>query len=183
MDNRVLSEFSLQDGHEPNSMVPKLVPWKPDPIDPAQVIGKVILEWSPYCGTYGMGGPGFLGFRLRKGQPKWLIISIWGADEWVYACGRSLGGRPTERSRPWATQYAGMEKWDELTEKVVGRKIARLTVDQKSMELQLDTGFAMQIQPSARTRRPFRGGNLRSFSSDDDLRKGVFLAPTCAIWI
>lgn len=181
-DGKVLNEFYLETGTTKG--VPDLTPWKPEPLDPQQVIGRTILQWCDYCGTYGMGGPGFVGFRLRKAKPHWLLVTIWGADQWMYAHGRSLGGGPKYRTRPWTQSISGMENWDELTEKVVGRKITDLIVRPKSMRMQLDTGFTIEIQPSAITRSRYEGSRqLRAFKPEDDLRKGVFLAPTCSIWI
>jgi hypothetical protein len=51
-----------------------------------RVVGREIFETSRYLGSYGMGGPGFFGFRLgKKGRypEEWLVLTIWGADNWL----------------------------------------------------------------------------------------------------
>jgi hypothetical protein len=53
------------------------------------VIGRTVREISLRCGSYGQGGPGFVGLRLAK--EAWLILTLWGGANWV-----TLDGRPIE---------------------------------------------------------------------------------------
>lgn len=51
-----------------------------------RVIGRIIEDVSPYLGSYGMGGPGFLGFLLAKKSrypQEWLVIRTWSAPGWL----------------------------------------------------------------------------------------------------
>lgn len=65
----------------------ELIRFRPEPLDPTKVIGREIVGWIPYAGTYGMGGPGFVGFDLKD---EWLIFAIWGAADWMRLDGRLL---------------------------------------------------------------------------------------------
>ena len=38
-----------------------LLPFVPEPLDPTAILGRTIDEWTDHAGSYGMGGPGFLG--------------------------------------------------------------------------------------------------------------------------
>lgn len=51
------------------------------PANKSNVIGRKVVALSPYCGTYGMGGPGFFG--LKFDNDEWLILKLWGADGWL----------------------------------------------------------------------------------------------------
>ena len=71
----------------------EIIPTRPGTVArPEDVIGRTVTEISLRCGTYGMGGPGFAGFEL--GPDAWLILTLWGAAEWL-----NLDGRPIEAMR------------------------------------------------------------------------------------
>ena len=45
-------------------------------------VGGTVVEVDDHLGTYGMGGPGFLGFRVAGGrppEPRWLVLTLWAA--------------------------------------------------------------------------------------------------------
>ena len=47
--------------------------------------GATVLSTSHLLGSYGMGGPGFLGLRLQlpRGGATWVVFTIWAAAEWL----------------------------------------------------------------------------------------------------
>jgi hypothetical protein len=47
--------------------------------------GATVLSTSHMLGSYGMGGPGFLGLRLKLpgGRSTWVVFTIWAAAEWL----------------------------------------------------------------------------------------------------
>jgi hypothetical protein len=63
-------------------------PWRLAVECQRQWLGKPVREISFYCGTYGSGGPGFLGFHVPKG---WLILRLWSAADWLTVGGVPLG--------------------------------------------------------------------------------------------
>ncbi|MDD3473381.1 MAG: hypothetical protein PHS86_11405 [Syntrophaceae bacterium] len=87
--------------------------------EPELVQGRRILMWSSYCGTYGMGGPGFLGFLLSETEERgeeWLILTLWAADEWCIVDGKPIGAPKELYSewRPYCSNYADA-KWDDFS--------------------------------------------------------------------
>ncbi len=68
-------------------------------IDFSSLVGRKIIDFSPHCGTYGQGGPGFAGFKLEalRDQPEeWLILCIWGAPSWLTVNGQWLEAHPEQ---------------------------------------------------------------------------------------
>jgi hypothetical protein len=126
-----------------------------------------------------MGGIGFFGLRLGS---EWLIIAIGAAGAWIHADGRLVEdyfyidcGRP----KPWIVDDA-----DELSEALVGHHIGSIDVRRHSLRLAIDGAPTLVIEESADTRPKGAWKNeSRAFGPEDDLRRAVFLAPTCEIWV
>jgi hypothetical protein len=88
----VLYKFKIPDPARPVGGNPppwgpvcELVDFHPGALTAERVVGRTVGEICTCAGTYGMGGPGFLGLRLGD---EWLIIAIWGAASWVQVDGR-----------------------------------------------------------------------------------------------
>lgn len=160
-----------------------LIAFHPLPISASDVLGKVVQEVSDCVGTYGMGGPGFFGLRLGR---EWLVVAVRGAAEWMTARGRNVGdsfhdnyGRP----RPWLADWIS-ENPDELSPHLLGGTISSIAVEKHSMKIELDNGFDLTIAEAPDDRPIFEGSKeARRFTTSDDLRRAVFLAPTTEIWV
>lgn len=66
-----------------------------------------ILDVSTCCGTYGMGGPGFFGMKLKGNYgTRWLTYCIWNAGEHILFDDRVLECHPdiSEKYNPWITE-------------------------------------------------------------------------------
>ncbi len=51
-----------------------------------RIVDRKIIDVCGSLGNYGMGGPGFFGFKLEKKKripEEWFVITIWGADQWL----------------------------------------------------------------------------------------------------
>jgi hypothetical protein len=155
----------------------KLIPFRPDPADPSKVIGREIAGWIPYAGTYGMGGPGFVGFNLNG---EWLIIAIWGAAAWIRLDGRLLEDIFSDR-------HGRKPGWNAEPEEIrhnlfTGRHFAEFQVERTSVIARLDDDRVLSISEDPADRPPFEGnGQPREIGPNDDLRRVVFLAPTTEI--
>jgi hypothetical protein len=143
------------------------------------VIGRTIDGWTPSAGTYGTGGPGFLGFRTGG---DWLVVALWGAPSWF-----RLDGRPLEdnfwaehgRERPWLA-----DPGPALDDLFVGRQVTGFSVERTSMTVTLDGGHVLNLSLDPHDRPPFEGtGENREIGPEDDLRSVVFLAPTDELWV
>ncbi len=156
----------------------ELIPFVPKPIRAEDVIGRRVDEVKTIVGTYGMGGPGFFGLRLGS---EWLVLSLWGASEWIHVDNRlvtdsygPMAGRPL----PWIHDI------DELTPRLVGTDIASFQVARHSLRITFSNGAVLEVEESA-DRRPILQGSKqpRAFSPEDDLTRAVFLAPTAKLWV
>jgi hypothetical protein len=81
------------EGWDPGVMGPSapLVPFRPGPADPDDLVGATVRGWTPNAGTYGMGGPGFVGLDLGD---RWLVVTVWGAASWIRVDDRLLEDVP-----------------------------------------------------------------------------------------
>jgi hypothetical protein len=82
--------------------------------------GRNVLEACSCLGSYGMGGPGFLGFHLEKSEhspDEWLVLCLWGADEWVRLDGKKY------------------ENGDELCKEIDGSVLCDIKVSDRKFEI------------------------------------------------
>jgi hypothetical protein len=157
----------------------ELVDFKPEPVSQNDLIGRRVDEITPNAGTYGMGGPGFFGIRFGE---QWLIISIWGAGEWLHLGGRRLMDIHHEQqgsSVPWISS-----KGDELTPLLVGRVITSFSITKTTLELGFGDDVFLRIEEDSASRPIFQGTKQkRALQETDDLRRAVFLSPTPELWV
>jgi len=144
-----------------------------------KVIAREIVGWIPYAGTYGMGGPGFVGFDLKD---EWLIFAIWGAADWMRLDGRLLAdhaGSKHGREPGWISEPE--EVWRKL---FAGRRFVSFNVERTSLAARLDDGRTLSISGDPADRPRLEGNRKpREIGPNDDLRRVVFLAPTPEIWV
>ncbi len=181
----LIYKYQIPDPLKPRELGPscKLMNFKPEPVAPAAVIGRIVDRISDHLGTYGMGGPGFFGLRFGT---EWLVIAIWGAAEWMVAQGRCVGDTFYEkygRQRPWLHNLS-MDSYDELSAHIVGQPAKSIDVQEHSLKILFENGFDLTIEESPDNRPLFEGTKKpRIFQKSDDLRRAVFLSPTDEIWV
>jgi hypothetical protein len=159
-----------------------LIPFVPGPFAPSAVIGKVARELTVAAGTYGMGGPGFVGLDLAD---CWLIIAIWGAGSFFLLDGRFLTDmdwQEADRPPPWS-----IEPYSTFRHLLTGCRLEAAEVTAKSIAFRFDGDRTLGMSTDLSL-----GGlpdSLSKLISDptkdplDDLRDVVFLAPTSVLWI
>ena len=157
----------------------ELMPFTPEPLRAAEVVGRRVDDMTTSAGYQGMGGPGFFGLQLGE---EWLIIAVWGAADWLQAEGRRIMDTHYETNgspRPWISHGA-----DELTPRVIGRTITAIEVARTTMAIRFDDGLTLSIEDDPASRPRLQGtGEPRAFATDEDLRAAVFLSPTTEIWV
>lgn len=157
------------EGFEAGTMGPSapLVPFRPDPADPDDVVGATVQGWTASAGTYGMGGPGFVALDLGG---RWLVVTLWGAGSWIRLDDRLLDDVP--RDEPGV---------------LVGWEIAECVVERTWMAVDLAApgadGHSLRLAADPSDRPAFPDGRPRAFAPTDDLRTAVVLAPTTEIWV
>lgn len=166
----------------------KIIPARPSTTATAEaVLGRKVQEISMRCGTYGMGGPGFAGFRLA--EDLWLILTLWGAAAWL-----QVDGRPIEAN---ADRDGRNARFDPIVPDDVqfGRDRTRTYDDCLAAALPLPatiTAFAfsghgghlmlgdrrISIAADPRERPVYAGsGEAMALMPDDDLARAWILAP------
>lgn len=146
-----------------------------------RILGRVVSDWSPYCGTYGQGGPGFIGFKLKatdKYPEEWLILCIWGAGDWLTVNGRWLDAHIDQHQiqRPLFAGWGGKNSWDELKPLVVDQPIKEFDVQKRSMRFRIG-GAAFSLSEDSSERPPYPACGPREVGKDDDLRAAWILSP------
>lgn len=148
--------------------------------DPERVIERKVLQWSPYCGTYGDGGPGFFGILLEKqGEypQEWLILRLWGADNWLEMDGRMIETPPNDAvNEPLYVNTLGKEKRDEVTPRLVNKEIVGFEVEDKSMVLKIGDS-EIRINENSTMQLSYANGEQRRLGVNDSLKDAWVIAP------
>lgn len=85
-----------------------------------------IVDFCPHLGTYGMGGPGFAGFKLEGAfGERWLVYCIWSAGEHILLDNRILDCHPrfADTYRPWIDFDNQKKSLEELKQLLTGLMI------------------------------------------------------------
>ncbi len=135
-----------------------------------RILHRIIIKWVPYLGTYGMGGPGFFGLQLEQtaSQPKeWLVLTLWGASEWLNLDGRWLSSHPNQYyiQKPLLPH--------EVTQKLIGCELIEADIEDNRSIIKLARDLQLHILevPMDSNRLPRWGGTLepRKWNSEESL--------------
>ncbi|MEW6279720.1 MAG: hypothetical protein AB1758_13920 [Candidatus Eremiobacterota bacterium] len=140
---------------------------------PDRVVGRRVLQVTFCAGSYGMGGPGFLGLRLDSGE--WLVCTLWGAEDWITVNGQWLGCHPAQyqQQRPLHG-----ESWDDFAPLVLGREIASFACSERACALRVGDAL-LEITDDPADRPLFFGSREpRQLQPGEDLRQAWVLATT-----
>lgn len=159
----------------------ELIPFNPAQLDPARIVGRRIDDLITNAGTYGMGGPGFFGLNLGG---EWVIIALWGAASWMTCQDRFIEDfhyDTASRPLPWIDPETGDNL---LRERLIGHAIAGIDIARDALLITMSGGYDLTIAGDPATRPIFAGNKQpRVFTSEDDLRRAVFLSPTTELWV
>ena len=184
---RIVYAYQLPDPLRPiSSATPfgpsgELRPFRPPPVDPAEILGRRAEAATGSVGTYGMGGPGFFGLRFGE---RWLVVAVWGAAAWMRLDNRCVEDRQHAqygRPAPWLSDEPNA--FATLEARLTSSPVTHFEVTSKSLVMAFENGATLCIDEDASHRPRFEGdGEPRAFECDDDLRKAVFFSPTTEIW-
>jgi hypothetical protein len=131
----------------------------------ARCLGRKVLDWSAHLGSYGMGGPGFFGLRLKKTNlfpEEWMALTLWDADQWMLldGCWLSCHPRYYQQQKPLWGGTSEEDAWDHISPKLIGSTIEKVAVGAGSFAFQLigKEGLAELILPTDTERLPKLGG-------------------------
>lgn len=150
-------------------------------------VGARVVEVSTHLGTYGMGGPGFLGLRLAGGrppEPRWIAVTLWAAAGWAtldgdlveeefFADEREELGRAGRRFRSVRQALTGATL-----------AAARCTDDLLALEFEREGArVRLEIRSDGRDVPPWRGnGQPRALTPGESLRDAVVVSESGDLW-
>ncbi|MEA2574275.1 MAG: hypothetical protein QOH93_1573 [Chloroflexia bacterium] len=142
---------------------PKALRW----VGVKRIVGRRIVTWKNYLGSYGMGGPGFFGLELAaKGRypREWLVLTLWGAGGWLLLDGHWIEAHPNQYhvQCPLFSNFGDDEDWDDLTTRIAGAEIIEAGISDYSSKLVLRKGGEERILelPEDTNRLSIWGGSL-----------------------
>ena len=149
----------------------------------ARVIGRTIIEASPYCGSYGMGGPGFFGLQLKKTRKypeESLQLTLWAASNWLLVNGRPLAAS-TDKHKPHIIEKGTFSSIGEQFVKLfVGYKITAFDLTKESFKMTLKRKGKKTLileLPANLSKVPPHGNNEpRTWRAADDMIDGFILS-------
>lgn len=101
--------------------------------------GAIITDICRFLGTYGMGGPGFFGFKLEGDfETRWLVFCIWSAGEHILFDDRVLECYPSFNSiyHPWIKN--GIKNPEQpLRELLINSVINNVNLEDNSIEINI----------------------------------------------
>lgn len=156
--------------------VDKSLPKTIEKLGVGRILNRRIISWSNRIGSYGMGGYGFFGLEMapEKSRPKeWLILTIFGASEWLLLDGAWMEANPNQHhmQRPLyiihqflpGDKLPGIKIEDRVSDCLVGAIIedAVITKKESKIFLKKDSNKHLLELPEDTSRLPLWGGSLK----------------------
>lgn len=147
--------------------------------------GATVLSTSHLLGSYGMGGPGFLGLRLQlpRGGTTWVVFTIWAAAEWLTINDDLLadGYFPDEQkeiSRPWRFRHLSNLIGSTLTDIRLEHDCAELAFNGASEPL------VLRLQRDSSGLPVYRGSKQpKVLEASQDVRDAVIISRRGCLWL
>lgn len=114
--------------YKPNSaeLIMLGVPLNIEQFGPEKFNGSHILDVCTFCGTYGMGGPGFFGLKLQGDYGiRWLTYCIWAAGEHILFDNKILQCHPS-----YSEQYKPLLSFDDYSNSLdaIKKQLRNMTI-------------------------------------------------------
>lgn len=104
-----------------------------------RLIGGEIVDVCPFLGTYGMGGPGYFGFKIKmQNEIVWLVVCILGAEAYMLLDDRVFYAETRYKDvfNPW---YFTLEKFNKsFKKKLLKYKIVDFSFHNEHMTLHVE---------------------------------------------
>ena len=140
-------------------------------------IGQHVREISTCLGSYGMGGPGFLGLRFSN---AWIVYRLWGADGWLTLNNELLEEAlfPDERK-----PYDNLTSVSELK----GAALRAIECCDEQYALTFtnnDHRLCLSVRrDGAAVPRWRSNGKLKVFAKDEQLEDALIISHTGRLWL
>lgn len=116
------------------------------------LVGRKIVGYDSGYGSYGMGGPGFLGFTLSvdpdiaqiNTNRDVLVYAVWGAGQYTLIDNRVFTCSPLFYSEfhPWLSEFANIDisTWDDLAPILLDGQIVGIDLDNDKCVISVSNG-------------------------------------------
>jgi len=143
----------------------------------------VVIRTSCHLGSYGMGGPGFVGLRLRpqSGNSLWIVFTLWGAAGWLTLDDALLedGYFPDERSDP-SRSFLPLAT-------LVGAQLHTFAITPDAAEFTFThhgTTQLLRLQRDSNHLPVHRGSQQpKILSPSEDLRNAIIVSQRANLWL
>ena len=142
-------------------------------------IGQSVRRVATCLGSYGMGGPGFIGLQFRNG---WIVYRLWGAAGWL-----TLNGKLLEESLfPDERERYGKEKLVSLNQ-LKGAVIRAVECDHEQYDLTFktnDDSFCLSVRRDGSAVPHSRGnGRPKVLTGNESLEDAIIVSRTGRLWL
>ncbi len=110
-----------------------------------ELIGKKIKGINFTMGTYGMGGPGFVGLLLEdsKSNQEWMVFTIWAAADSLLLNDKWVGAHPMfyDQQKPLYSNILSkgeVLEWDNVSPEIIGGAILKADLKNKSFTININ---------------------------------------------
>ena len=153
-------------------------------VDTSALIGATVVRTSGNLGSYGMGGPGFVGVQLatRRHGRTWIVCTLWGAGSWLTLDGSLVSEGYFEDER---RERAATRSFRPLSD-LLGAELTHLRSDRDGATLDFSTRSGpvkLELRRDTAHLPPYRSGEARAIADDADLRDALVLSRRAYLWL
>ena len=153
--------------------------------EPSLFHGASVTRTSEYLGSYGMGGPGFVGLRLRpqSGRHAWIVFTVWAAAGWLTINNDLLseGYFPDEKR-----ELSSSRRFRRLTD-LVGMTLADIHLDRELAELTFrgsSEPLVLRLRRDSSALPVHRGSKKpKVLATSQDIRDAVIISRRGSLWL
>lgn len=144
--------------------------------------GARVVDSCPGLGSYGMGGPGFLGLKCDLNRRAfWIVFTLWAATGWL-----NLGGRLLEEGLSQEERKAYSKRGISSIEVIHGSVIESISFTPDLARFRFTKGGegqAIELRRDGTRVPPWRGGGGRKvFLDEESLEDAVVVTRRGRLW-
>ena len=147
--------------------------------------GATVTRTCEYLGSYGMGGPGFVGLQLRisRGRHAWVVFTVWAAAGWLTINDDLLteGYSPDEQR-----EQSSSHRLRRLSE-LVGSTLADIHLDRELAELTFSGSsgpLVLRLRRDSSALPVHRGSKQpKVLATSQDIRDAVIISRRGSLWL
>ena len=111
-----------------------------------RILGSEIIDMCSYIGTYGMGGAGYFGFKIKiDNEEMWIVVCIWNADGYMLLDERVFHSpkQYIKDYNPWYSSDKYFNNYFKL--ELCKSKIKSLIINEYDMDIFIELGEKLDI--------------------------------------